>query len=305
MSQILNIILTIIAPIILIAGLGVLLDKTKIVDTRSVSRVVIYLTSPALAFYGMANASIQSSEVIGLFVFSISAALAITILAWMGAVWLKMDRITASAFVLAIALMNMGNYGIPFNEFAFGQPGMERAIVITVAHSLYAYTVGVFLASWGRASIPRALKNVAKVPAPYAAVLGLIVSFGYLDVPELLMRVAGILRGAAIPLMLILLGIQISRVSFKGGQWRVILGASGIRLAGGALVGWLLATMLGLQGVTRQTAIIESSMPTAVIATILATEFESDASLVSGIVLASTLLSVITLSVLLYILTGA
>ncbi|MCP4428095.1 MAG: AEC family transporter, partial [Chloroflexi bacterium] len=124
------------------------------------------------------------------------------------------------------------------------------------------------------------------------------------DVPELLMRVAGILRGAAIPLMLILLGIQISRVSFKGGQWRVILGASGIRLAGGALVGWLLATMLGLQGVTRQTAIIESSMPTAVIATILATEFESDASLVSGIVLASTLLSVITLSVLLYILTG-
>jgi len=298
MPQILNIILTTIAPIILVAGLGALLDRTKPLEARSISRVAIYLTTPALAFYGIANSSIQTKELGGLIIFALLSTATITLLAWLVTRWLKMDRLTASAFVLSVSLINVSNYGIPLNEFAFGQPGLERALIIAVTGFVYANTVGVFLASWGKASITNALKNVIKVPTPYAAVLGLIVNQGYLPVPNMLMQISGILQGAAVPLMLLMLGIQISRVSLKG-QWGIIWGASGMRLLGGLAVGLLFSHWLGLEGVTRQAAIVEASMPTAVVAAMLATEFESDAQLAGSIILVSTLLSIVTLSLLL------
>jgi predicted permease len=298
MPQFINIILTTIAPIILVAGFGALLDRTKVLDARSISRVAIYLTTPSLAFYGIANSSIKSDELGRLLLFAILSTLAITGLAWLITVWSKMDRVTASAFVLSVSLVNVANYGIPLNQFAFGQGGMERAIIVAVWGTVYANTMGVFLASWGRASISEALKNVIRVPTPYMAILALTVNLGYLPVPDLFMQVTNILRGAAVPLMLIMLGIQISRVSLQG-QWGIVLGASGMRLLGGAAIGFLFTILLGLEGVTRQVAIVESAMPSAVIATMLATEFRSDAKLTGSIILCATLLSIVTLSVLL------
>ncbi len=301
MLQIINIILTTIAPIILIAGLGALLDKTKAIETGSISRIVIYLTSPALAFYGIANSSITGDEFGQLILFSILFSGAITVLAWLISVWLKMDRLTGSAFVLSASLINGANYGIPLNEFAFGQPGLERAIVIGILGGLYANTVGIFLASWGKASIGQALKNVVSVPLPYAAILGLLVNLGQVSIPNPIMRLTNILANAAVPLMLIVLGIQISRASLQG-QWRVMLGASSIRLFGGAVVGVLLALLLGLEGITRQVGIVQAAMPTAVISAVLATQFNSDAKLVSSIILLSTLLSLLTIPfVILYV----
>jgi predicted permease len=296
-----QILITIITPIIVIAGLGAVLDRTKTIEARAISRIVIYLASPALAFYGIANSSIKSNELGNLFLFFLLSMGTITILAWLISVGFKMDRLTCSTFILSIALINMGNYGIPLNEFAFGQPGLERAIIIAVLSSLYANTLGIFLASSGKASIPQALVNVFKVPLPYALILGLIVNLGHLPVPDFVMRVTGLLSQAAVPLMLIMLGVQVSRVSLQG-RWGIMLGVSATRLVGGAAIGFLYAFLLGLEGVTRQVAIVEAAMPTAVMASVLTTEFEGDSKLVSSIVLLSTLLSLITLPILLYLL---
>ncbi len=296
MTQIINIILTTIAPIILIACLGALLDRTKAIDTRSTSQIIIYLTSPALAFYGIANSSIKSREFGKLILFTILSMGVITMLAWLITVCLKMDRLTSSAFVLSVSLINGINYGIPLNEFTFGQAGLERAIVIGVSGGLYASTVGIFLASWGQASIWQAFKNVFRVPLVYASLLGLVVNLYHIPTPLLVMRLTKVLGGAAVPLMLIMLGIQISRASLQG-RWGVIIGASLARLLGGAAVGLLFAFLLGLEGVTYQVAVVEAAMPTAVLAVVLATEFNSDAKLASSTILFSTLLSLLTLPI--------
>lgn len=298
MPELLTILLTTIAPIILIASLGALLDRTMTIEAQSLSRVVIYMTSPCLAFYSIANSSIQAAEFGRLALFAFAALGSITLVAWLISLGLKMDRLTASGFVLSVALINGVNYGLPLNEFAFGQAGMERAIIVGIAAALYAYTMGVFLASWGRASPLQAFTNVLKVPMPYAAFLGLAVNLWQLPVPEIMMKVTRIVSGAAVPLMLIMLGIQIGRSSLQG-QWRIILGASSLRLVGGAGIGLLLAPLFGMQGVTAQVAIAQSATPTAVISAILATEFNSDAQLVSSVIVLSTLLSTVTITLLL------
>jgi predicted permease len=294
----LHIFITIIAPIIIVAGLGMLLDRVKSIDDRTISRVVIYLASPALAFYGLANSSITSSELGSLTLFFVLTIGTMTLLAWLISYWLRLDKLTRSGFMLCIAMVNVGNYGIPLNEFAFGKPGLERAILLSVLSSFSVNTLGIFLASWGKAPIWKALVNVFKVPLPYAVLLGALVNLGYLPQNDLMMRVTGLLGQAAVPVML---GVQISRVSLQG-RWGMMLGVSVTRLVGGAAVGLLYAVLLGLQGVTRNVAIVQAAMPTAVMASILATEFDSDTKLVSSIVLLSTLLSLITLPIILFFL---
>jgi predicted permease len=300
MPQILTITLTTIIPIVIIASLGALLDWVWPLEMRTISRIAIYIAGPALAFHGMANAAVEADELGNLFLFTILSTGTITLITWLATYLMGLDRVTASAFVLSTSLLNAVNYGIPLNEFAFGEIGGQLAIVVGVLGGFYTYTIGVFFASWGKASLKQALINILKVPMAYAALLGLSLNLANLPIPELLAQITGVLNGAAVPLMLLILGIQIYRSPLQG-QWPVIIGASAIRLVGGAIIGFFFAYLLGLEGEIRQVAIVEAAMPTAVTAVLLATEFESDARLVSSTVLVSTLLSLLTLPLVIFL----
>jgi predicted permease len=68
------------------------------------------------------------------------------------------------------------------------------------------------------------------------------------------------------------------------------------------MVGFLLARELGLTGLTRQALLVQSAMPSAVITTIVALEFDVAPRFVASVVVATTLASPITLSVLIALL---
>jgi predicted permease len=62
--------------------------------------------------------------------------------------------------------------------------------------------------------------------------------------------------------------------------------------------------LFGLQGATRQASILEASMPTAVMCTILATEFDVEPAFVTSVVFVTTILSPLTITPLLSYLGG-
>jgi predicted permease len=78
-----------------------------------------------------------------------------------------------------------------------------------------------------------------------------------------------------------------------------MLFATVMRLGGGAAAGLLLSPVFGLEGVARQAGTLQSAMPSAVIATILATEYDVEPAFVTSVVLITTLLSPFTLTPLL------
>ena len=79
----------------------------------------------------------------------------------------------------------------------------------------------------------------------------------------------------------------------------LILLASGLRLLLGPLIALGLVVLLGLSGLTRQVAIVQSAMPTAVVTGVLASEFGADTEFVTATILVSTVTSVATLTILL------
>jgi predicted permease len=74
------------------------------------------------------------------------------------------------------------------------------------------------------------------------------------------------------------------------------------RLLIAPLIAWSTAPLLGLAGVVRQTSILQASLPTAVTTAIWAAEFGVTPSLVSSAVVATTLLSPVTVTALLVLL---
>jgi hypothetical protein len=107
--------------------------------------------------------------------------------------------------------------------------------------------------------------------------------------------------GGAIPAMLILLGLELQKV-----EWTNNLRALSIpvvcRLLVGPVIGLVMAALFGLNTIARKVGITEAGMPSAVMTTILATEYKLDTSLVTAIVFAGTILSPLTLTPLLYLL---
>ena len=80
--------------------------------------------------------------------------------------------------------------------------------------------------------------------------------------------------------------------------------AVGLKLLLAPFIAIGLASMMGLSGLSFNVAVLESSMPTAVLASALATQFGGDARYVSAVTLIGTLVSIVTLSILIFVLGG-
>lgn len=301
MAELLGIIFNVIGPIFLIIGVVWVVARTLNPDPRPLSTLLIYLFLPALAFRGMAQTDVSGDEIGGLGLVAVLMMLLMVGIGSLIARQLKLDRRTSSALILSLMLVNAANYGIPLNTFAFGSAGEERAIVYWLFSVVLGNFLGVFVASRGSGSTRDAIVNALRVPIAHAAVLGLIVNLAEISVPVPVFRAVDILAEAAIPGMLTLLGLRLAHAKL-GGQLRLILLASGVRLLLAPLIAVPMALLLGLQGVTFSVAVVESSMPTAVVATAFAMQFGSDAEFTSAVTLVTTAASVVTLSVLLLLL---
>jgi len=208
------------------------------------------------------------------------------------------DRPTVIALILTAAFGNTGNYGLPLVAFAFGENALAYATLYFVTTSILFNTVGVLVASLGHLDFKQAALGLLKVPTVYAVLLAALINQFELTLPLPLERTIGLAADGAIPLMLILLGVELSRVQWSH-SLRPLGLSVGLRLLAAPLIGFLLAIPFGIQGAARQGNILEAAMPAAVTNTVLAGEYKLDSSLVTAIVFAGTLLSPLTLTPLL------
>ena len=197
--------------------------------------------------------------------------------------------------------VNGGNYGLPLNFFAFGEAGLANALIYFNTSTVLIYTVGVFIASSGRAIRTEALRGVLKVPALYAlAAAGISLSFD-ITIPTLIVHPISLLAEASIPVTLILLGMQLGKAARPDRLTWIGL-PTGLRLIAAPLIAFFLARAFQLTGPARHAAIVEVSMPTAVITSIVALEYDAEPVLVTGAVFATTLGSPIVLTPLIALL---
>jgi len=298
----LSILIENILPVFIAVGLGFLLDRKFHLDIKTISRTSFYVLSPCLIFTSLTRSSISGEEFGSIILFEVLVTAVLLVIAW-GLVQLAhLNRQQESAFLLSVLFVNAGNYGLSVNLFAFGEEALARAIIYFVGSTVLINTLGIFLASRGKADVKTAFLNVFKVPMVYAVILAFVARglpwsmtetswFSGLDT----------VGRAAVPVMLLLLGIQLSRNSL-GHNLRRVSVATALRLGLAPLLSFLLATVLALSGDTRRACVLEASTPTAVNSIILSLEFDVLPEFVTGVVFLSTLLSPLSLTLLIALL---
>ena len=100
--------------------------------------------------------------------------------------------------------------------------------------------------------------------------------------------------------MLIVLGVQL-RTNFRWHRPSLVLRSVVVRLLVGPLVAWAICRFLQISTVGQGVMIIQASMPTAVIASVVATEYDAAPELVATDIFVSTLISMVSLSVVLWL----
>lgn len=284
-----------ILPIFVIAAIGFLLARKLNASVKTLSHVVFYALVPCLGFRLLVTSRMTGPQVGRMAIMAILVTAAMGILGRIAAIPLRLKRAELSAFLLVVMFSNGGNYGLPVVLFAFGNEALSHATVYFVTSSILTYTVGVFLAAAGRRTVPQALLGVTKIPAIYGVAVALIVVGMGISVPMALMRPIGMLSDAALPTMVLVLGMQLERAA-RPERPSMVMAAVVLSLVAAPFVALGLAGLLGITGPARQAGVILASMPVAVVTTILALEFEIAPSFVTSAVFFSTLLSPLTLT---------
>jgi predicted permease len=298
-----SIFVTDLLPVFVIAAVGFLLARFAGVQVRTVSRLTFHALAPALVFDTLATSTADGGQVGRMTLFYVLVALSAALMARLLAIPLRLDRRALSAFLLVVVCSNSGNYGLPVTLLAFGREALTFAGVYFVASSTFSYTGGVLLAASGRRSLRDAVVGIIRVPAAYGAVAAaLTLSLG-IHLPAAVMAPITLLSEAAVPMMILVLGMQLERAS-RPERPEVVAAAVLVSLVLTPLVAVGVAHLVGLRGPAFQAGVLQTSMPTAVITTILAVEFDVDPEFVTSVVFASTLLSPLTVTLMIAYLQG-
>ncbi|MFZ5777375.1 MAG: AEC family transporter [Bacillota bacterium] len=288
----------IVVPVFAILAVGYIANRILDFDIRTLSRMVLYILVPAAVVKSLSQTELALGEmgeialVVLLLIFTMIALSSLISRA------LGFSRQMESAMVLTTAFMNAGNYGLPVNLFAFGQDGYDRAIIFMVVLSAANASLAVYYAARGRLGVKDAVRAVFQMPGVYAAALGLAMKYFGWSMPLPLAKPVSLLSQSAVPIFLLVLGMQLAKVRVQRAVGTVTL-ISFLRLIVSPLIAYLLTLATGLGGLSQKVVILEAAMPTAVTVTLLALEYEAEPDLVSTCTMATTLLSMFSLSLVL------
>ena len=303
MLDLLNIFFENLLPIFLAAAAGYVLSWKSDLDARHVSKVLFYIFSPALVFTLIQRYITPEIPLFRMAVITIATMLLVALLVFLLGKALRYSREMTMAMVLPAMLLNTGNMGIPVTLFVFGEEGLAYGTVVTIITVIMSYSAGVIVASLGKADIKTSLLSLVKLPMLYGVLLAVVMYFTGWSLPLPVGRAVDLMADAAIPTMLVLLGMQLQKANLRE-NIRALFISTSARLVAGPLIMLGLSSLIGMQGLVQQVSILQAGMPGAVTATVLATEYDTNPEFVTAAITIGTVLSPLTLTPLIWLLTA-
>ena len=283
-------VLNITAPVFILGAVGYLWVKMGFeYRVEFVTRLTMTLSVPCLIFVALMKADIDPQALAAL---SLASFVAYAIVSIVFIIILKLGGLSFSTYLAPLVFGNTGNLGLPLAMFAFGDAGLSYAVVVFAVMAILSFTIGVWVVSGGGS-----LLRVIKEPVVAGTVLGALFLWQGWTTPQFLTNALELIGQMAIPIMLITLGVAVARLETRDMGQAIWL--SVIKALICAAAAWFAARWFGLGPVPTAVLIVQVSTPVAVTSYLLAEKYGEDAQPVASMVVASTILSVITLPLIL------
>jgi len=294
--SVISLLLNVMGPVILVVGLGWFAGSRLRFDVATLSRLAFWVIGPLFVLDVFASAELDGSTIWRLTIGGLAAMLIGAVVAYLVGSRLSITRSLRSAAVMTSAYGNVGNAGLAIVAFAFGDDAVPAAAVLMVVINGVGILLGVSLASAEALGLGAAIRRALLTPMTLAAGFALILNALSLNFPLAIERTISLIGGALIPLMLLTLGMQLAD-NFSL-QATVDLGLVAVnKLLIVPVAAAAIGVALGLEGETLGVLVIQSAMPPAVFTAVVALEFDLEPERVTGIVLGTTLLALLTIPV--------
>lgn len=288
--QLLGDLVAIIGPVLITAAVGFGWGKAGLpFDTDQITRLITLVGTPCLVVSTLLKVS-PALDAFG--AVALIAAIILTVTGLVGAILLKGTQLPYKPYLPSLIFANNGNMGLPLCLFAFGNSGLALAIAYFTVSALGQFTVGQAIAA-GRGST----RQLWRTPLIWGVSVALMLVATDTHLPRWTINTIGLIGQLTIPLMLLALGVSLSRLRVTTAGRSSAL--AGLRVGGGLALGFLLAELFGLKGEERGVVLIQASMPVAVFNYLFAQFYGNRPEEIAGIVVISTAMSFVVLPFLL------
>ena len=245
----------VIFPVFFVIGVGYYLGKKNPkFDTNFITTFAGNIGTPAMIFYTVTTTGISFSIFTQYFIY---ALIMIGGFAVIGLIFLFLLKKDLSMELPPLILPNTGNMGIPICLFAYGSQGLGVASAIASVIILFHFTLGIFLAKK-----KFSLDIVIKSPPVYAIIISVIFLYFQIETPLFLENTTFLLTYATIFLVLMSLGIALTRFKFSFKD-SIILSLCRVIL--GPLIAFIIIYNFDLSGFAAGVLLIQSAMPSAIL----------------------------------------
>ncbi len=292
-----TVLLPAIIPVALIIMIGVIAGKKLTLQKQTLSQLIVYILAPALVADSLytTTLSLQNASQLlgGVFIIALIMYIVVSIISYC----FKLPLITHKSLIATTLHPNNGNMGLPLVDFALGTAGLERAVIYMIGSSILLF--GVAPAILTGSGFKKSLQVTFKLPLMWAILAGLSLRFFKIELPFNLAQALHLLGRAAIPIALIILGMELANTQFKITKFEMI--SLKLRLILAPLIALLVGKVIQLNPLDLEVFVLQSAMPTAVNTIVLATEFGGESIKVARTIVVTTLLSFLTLPLVLWV----
>jgi len=289
----------IIAPIVVLLGIGFALDRAFHLDITTLTRVGFYVFTPAIAFATIVESSLAAADIATVAGF---AAAHMLIMALLAAGLFSLRPFVEKRTVLGFGAVffNAGNYGFPLMLLAFGEWAVGVIAIVLLVQTILMYTLGLFALIGDEEGLRGSIIRLLKMPVLYAVALGFVLrAFDLELIPALAMPLERLAQ-AFVPMALITTGAQLSQSDFRGDVPEVSAIVL-VRLIASPLIAAALAVALGVPARMAPVLIVGAGLPVAVNVFVISREFNRKPEFASRMVFWTTVLSAVTIPLLLFV----
>tara|TARA_A100001011_G_scaffold400578_1_gene516424 strand:+ start:953 stop:1852 length:900 start_codon:yes stop_codon:yes gene_type:complete len=281
-------------PVFFVIGIGYYIGKKDPkFNTKFITNFAGTIGTPAMIFYTITTTGVTLNIFIEYFIYAVILCSVFAIVGFIFLLFLKKDPITE---LPPMFLPNTGNMGVPICLFAYGTSGLGVASAIATVIILFHFTIGILLAS-KKFSLSILIKN-----GPiYGIVVAVIFLYFDLPVPGYLENTTFLLTYSTIFLVLMALGVALTRLKVVSWTHAVILGA--VRVVLGPIIGFILINMLDLKGFMAGVLLIQSAMPSAILTYLVGSMYSKKRAVdnIASVIVSSTLMSFVTAPIVVYL----
>ena len=294
-----NVILGAVLPVALIIVIGYLASHKLQLEQSTLSRLSVYVLAPALVVNSLYRTEISSHDVAFLLLGYVLISIILYLFAYLLGRTLTLPTDDRKSLFAIILCSNNGNMGLSVIAFALSDGGLARAIIYMIGSSIFLF--GVLPAILNGQGLKQGLQMTWKLPLFWSILLGLTLHISQLQLPYNLDISLEWLGMSAIPMALLILGIQLRKTKFSFSLPEI--GLSLLKLTIPPTIAYGVAITLGLQGLDLQVLVLQTCMPTAVNTLVIIKEFGGNDNMVAKTIIISTLMSFMTIPIVIGLVT--